>query len=200
MGKVLSELSDDLIAWIGEQRVFFVATAPREGGRVNVSPKGYDTLRVLGPREVAYLDLTGSGVETIAHLRDDGRITLMFCAFEGPPRILRLYGRGEVLPRSDPGFEALRPRFGEHDGARAIVRIHIERVQTACGYSVPSMRFEAERPVLRDYYQRKGLDSLPGYRREKNAQSIDGLPGLRPEDERPEDERAEAEPAEDQPR
>lgn len=179
MAEVLDALDDDLIAWIGQQHVFFVATAPTVGGHVNVSPKGHDTLRVLGPTSVAYLDLTGSGVETIAHTRENGRITIMLCAFEGPPRILRLFGTGTAHPVGSPGFEDLRHHFSELPGTRSIVHVAVERVQTSCGYSIPFHDYRAERPTLVQWAQRKG-DDLPTYWSERNVKSIDGLPALDP--------------------
>src|SRR5690242_2891174 len=136
MGRVHDELTDDLVEWIERQHLFFVATAPSGAdGHVNVSPKGYDSFRILGPRSVAYLDLTGSGVETIAHLRDDGRLTFMFCAFEGKPRILRLFGRGEAVLPDDPRYDELASAFPELPGARAIIRCDLDRIGDSCGYS-----------------------------------------------------------------
>jgi hypothetical protein len=180
MGKVLDALDDRLIEWIGEQHVFFVATAPSDGGHVNVSPKGHDSLRVLGPTSVAYLDLTGSGAETIAHTRENGRITIMFCAFEGPPQILRLFGRGEAHPAGSERFGELAPRFEAIPGARAIISVEIERVQTSCGYSIPFMDYQEERPTLQQWAARRGDDGLAEYWADRNATSIDGLPALDP--------------------
>jgi hypothetical protein len=178
MGPVLDAITDELAAFIAAQRVFFVATAPTDGGHVNVSPKGLDTFTVLDPNTVAYLDLTGSGVETIAHLRQDGRITIMFCAFDGKPNIVRLYGRGEVLPMGKPETDALLPRFGSYPGARSVIRVRVDRVSTSCGYGVPLLRYEGERDQLTTWADRRGPDGLVEYREEKNAASIDGLPGL----------------------
>jgi hypothetical protein len=178
MGDVLEVLDEKLIEWIGHQHVFFVATAPADGGHVNLSPKGHDALRVLDDRTVAYLDLTGSGVETIAHVRENGRMTIMLCAFEGPPRILRLYGRGRAHPLGSPRYEELMDRFEPIVGARAIVELAIERVQTSCGYSIPFMDYREDRPTLQQWAARKGDDGLQEYRAEKNATSVDGLPGL----------------------
>jgi hypothetical protein len=180
MGKVYEVLDERLGEFIRRQHVFFVATAPLAGeGRVNVSPKGLDTFTILGPRQVAYLDLVGSGIETIAHLRENGRITLMFCAFEGPPRIVRLYGRGEALEPGTPGFDALVARFPAHPGARSVVRVDLHRIADSCGYGVPLMRFEKERDQLHAWAERKGADGLERYKREHNRASLDGLPGLR---------------------
>ena len=179
MGKVLDSIDDALAAWIQAQPVFFVATAPSgPGGHVNLSPKGYDTLRVLDPTTVAYLDLTGSGVETVAHLRENGRITLMLCAFDGPPRIVRLHGTGEVVQPDDPEWAELIDGFTEHPGARTIIRAHVERVSSSCGFAVPFMSLVGERPTLDQANGRKGEAALADYRAEKNAVSIDGLPGL----------------------
>ena len=180
MGQAQDALDATLVDWIGRQHVFFVATAPSEGGHVNLSPKGHDSLRVIDPSTVAYLDLTGSGAETIAHTRQNGRITVMFCAFEGPPQILRLFGTGEAHPVGSPRFDALAPRFPEIPGARAIVTVAIERVQTSCGYSIPFMDYRDERPTLQQWAQRKGEDGLREYWADKNVESIDGLPALDP--------------------
>ncbi len=178
MGRVLEAITDELAAFIAAQRVFFVATAPNDGGHVNLSPKGLDTFAVLDPNTVAYLDLTGSGVETIAHLRDNGRITVMFCAFDGKPNILRLYGHGEVLPVGEREADALLPRFGDYPGARSVIRVEVDRVSTSCGYGVPLLSYEGERAQLLQWAERRGRDGLVEYRQEKNAASIDGLPGI----------------------
>jgi hypothetical protein len=178
MGRVLDAITDELAAFVAGQHVFFVATAPSDGGHVNVSPKGLDTFAVLDPGTVAYLDLTGSGVETIAHLRENGRITIMFCAFDGNPNIVRLYGRGEVLPIGEPDADALLPRFGPYPGARSVIRVHVDRVSTSCGYGVPLLNYEGERDQLTTWAERRGPDGLVEYREEKNSVSIDGLPGL----------------------
>ncbi|AUX23915.1 pyridoxamine 5'-phosphate oxidase [Sorangium cellulosum] len=179
MGRTFSELNEHLTGFLAEQPLFFVASAPSgSGGHVNVSPKGHDTFRILDPRTVAYLDLTGSGVETIAHLRDNGRITLMFCAFTGPPNIVRLYGRGEPIFPADPRFDALVGLFAPPKGVRAVIRVEIERVATSCGYAVPFMAYEGERDTLMKWVDRKGPEGIAQYQLERNATSIDGLPGL----------------------
>jgi hypothetical protein len=178
MGRVLDAITDELAAFIAAQSVFFVATAPADGGHVNLSPKGLDTFTVLDPSTVAYLDLTGSGVETIAHLRENGRITIMFCAFDGKPNIVRLYGHGEVLPTGEPETDALLPHFGDYPGARSVIRVRVDRVSTSCGYGVPLLRYEGERDQLTAFADRRGPEGLVEYRGEKNAVSIDGLPGL----------------------
>ena len=179
MSETYERLDAELIDWIGRQHVFFVATAPSgTEGHVNLSPKGYDSFRVLDPLTVAYLDLTGSGVETIAHLRDNGRITVMFCAFEGPPKIVRLQGRGEVLAPGDAGFDELAARFDDLPGIRSVIRIALDRVSDSCGYSVPFMDYQGERPTLQQWAARKSGDELDQYRRTRNARSIDGLAGI----------------------
>jgi predicted pyridoxine 5'-phosphate oxidase superfamily flavin-nucleotide-binding protein len=178
MARVLDAITDEIAAFIAAQRVFFVATAPTDGGHVNLSPKGLDTFAVLDANTVAYLDLTGSGVETIAHVRENGRITIMFCAFDGKPNIARLYGRAEVLPTGKPETDALLPRFGAYPGARSVIRVRVDRVSTSCGYGVPLLEYERERDELLKFADRRGPDGLVEYRNEKNAASIDGLPGL----------------------
>jgi Pyridoxamine 5'-phosphate oxidase len=178
MGRVLDAINDELAAFIAAQPVFFVATAPADSGHVNLSPKGLDTFTVIDPNTVAYLDLTGSGIETVAHLRENGRITIMFCAFDGKPNIVRLYGQGEVLPTGEPETDALLPRFGSYPGARSVIRVQVDRVSTSCGYGVPRLRYEGERDQLTTWADRRGPDGLVEYRGEKNAVSIDGLPGL----------------------
>jgi hypothetical protein len=189
MGKVFGGIDDHLRGWIAERELFFVGTAPLGGdGHVNVSPKGpIGTLRVLDESTVAYLDVIGSGAETIAHLRENGRIVVMLCAFSGPPRILRLHGRGEVLQADDPRFEELRTRcaFDEPVGGatrRAIVLVHVTRVADSCGYGVPLMSYEGERPHHEAWAAKKqrvgGPEALADYQREKNVRSIDGLPAV----------------------
>jgi len=179
MAERFASISDDLGRWWSEQPMFFVATAPAgDGGHVNVSPKGLDTLRILGPQRVAYLDLTGSGVETIAHLRENGRITLMACAFNGAPRISRIYGAGTVHERGTAEFGALAALFPELPGSRAVIEIAVDRVTTSCGYAVPLMDLVGDRDRLLDWANAKGDDGLVDYRARKNAESIDHLPGI----------------------
>jgi hypothetical protein len=179
MADRFSTLGADLAQWWREQPMFFVATAPSgAAGHVNLSPKGYDTLRVLAEDRVAYLDLTGSGVETIAHLRENGRITLMACAFSGNPRISRIYGRGTVHPLGTAGFEELAPEFPDLAGRRSIIDIAVERVTTSCGYSVPLMDLVDDRDRLLEWARGKGDDGIAAYWETKNAMSIDGLPGI----------------------
>jgi hypothetical protein len=173
-------IDDRLAAFMLAQPMFFVGTAPAGGeGHVNVSPKGLaGSFAVLGPHEVAYLDLTGSGAETIAHLRDDGRICLMFCAFEGPPDIVRLHGRGEAVVPGAPGFDDLVARFPDRPGIRSVIRVAVDRVSDSCGFGVPRMALEGDREQLVKWAERKGDSALDEYRRTRNARSIDGLPAL----------------------
>ena len=180
MGKVFPEIDERNAAFIRKQHLFFVASAPLRGdGFVNLSPKGLDSFAILDPLTVAYLDLTGSGVETVAHVRENGRITLLFCSFEGPPRLLRLYGRGEVIEPGDAEWDDLVAHFGDFVSARSIVRVALERIADSCGYGVPEYRYEGEREQLLDWADRKGEAGLRTYRAENNARSLDGLPGLR---------------------
>jgi hypothetical protein len=182
MGKVYDSITGDLARWLGAQPVFFVATATTDPDtRVNVSPRGLETFRVLGPDRVAWLDLTGSGVETIAHLGADGRITLMFCAFDDPPQIIRLHGHGRVHELGGDDFEELRPHFPDLPDGRAIIDVAVERIASSCGYGVPRMELLGPREQLLDSARRKGPAKLAEYRARRNAQSIDGLPGLVPD-------------------
>lgn len=177
MGKQFAALNDDLIAWIAEQPMFFVGSAPLAAdGHVNLSPKGLDTFRVLTPNRVAYLDLTGSGSETSAHVLENGRVTFMFCAFSGAPRILRLYGRGSVALPTDPEWAALAPHFEMLPGARQIIVADIFMVQTSCGFAVPLMEVVGQRDTLIKWAETKGDDGLNTYRAQKNQQSLDCLP------------------------
>jgi hypothetical protein len=186
MGKVYDGLTDRLRDFISAQSVYFVATAPAQGGHVNVSPKGYsDTFTVLDDTTVAYLDLDGSGVETIAHVRDNGRITIMFCAFSGPPNIVRLYGTGRVVTPKEPDFAELITRFGPHPGVRSIIVVSCERIADSCGFSVPFMTFEKDRTLLDEWAGRKDTQERRAYRAKNNRESIDGLPGLAAEETDP---------------
>jgi hypothetical protein len=189
MGKVFTEIDDHLQRWIAAQALFFVGTAPLAAdGHVNVSPKGpIDTLRVLDPHTAAYLDLVGSGAETVAHLRENGRIVIMLCAFTGPPRIVRLHGQGEVVTAADRGFNELLDRcdFAEPalpQARRAVVSITVDRIADSCGYGVPLMRHEGRRPHQDAWAAKRirvgGEGALVEYQREKNSHSIDGLPAL----------------------
>src|ERR1022692_101845 len=191
MGTVYPQLDKRLINFIARQPIFFVATAPclsasGEGGHVNVSPKGYrDTFAVLDPLTVAYLDLTGSGAETIAHLKQNGRITIMFCSFSRQPKILRIYGSGRVVLPDDPDFDLLSTHFPDASGSRqdaedhrAIIVVEADRISDSCGYAVPVMGLAEERDMLTRWAERKRPGQLAAYRDERNAVSIDGLPSL----------------------
>ena len=167
-----------LLEFVERQRMFFVATAPLAAdGHVNVSPRGIPgTFAVLDPHTFAWLDGTGSGSETIAHLRENGRITVMFCAFDGPPNIVRFHGRGRIVLPNDEDYAGLATHFSELPGARAIIVVDIERVSDSCGYGVPMMEYTGERDLLPPYFERKGVEGSAEYRRQKNQTSIDGLP------------------------
>ncbi len=175
MAEVYEAISDELAAFIAVQPLFFVATAPSSGGHVNLSPKGMDTLRVIDAKTVAWLDLTGSGNETSAHTAENGRLTMMFCSFDARAMILRLYGRGSTLLPGDARFEELRPRFPDLPGARQILLLDVERVQTSCGYAVPRMDNPRERDALLRWAENKGAEGLVEYRENRNFVSIDGL-------------------------
>jgi Pyridoxamine 5'-phosphate oxidase len=177
MGKQFARIEPEHRAFIERQKIFFVASAPPKG-RVNVSPKGLSSFRVLGGNDVAYLDCTGSGSETRAHLvvSDDKRLTIMFCAFEGAPVILRLYGQGRSLMRGTPEYADLIPKFEEVTGARQIVRLSVDLVQTSCGMGVPLFDYKQERGSLVRYWAARSIDDLRKYWRLKNMKSIDGLP------------------------
>ena len=179
MGKTFDAIEGKLEDFILRQHMFFVATAPLAAdGLVNLSPKGLDSFRILGPRTVAYLDLTGSGIETVAHLKENGRIVIMFCAFEGPPKIVRLYGTGEVIEPGAPDFDELVGRFPTMPGTRSVIRVDCHRVADSCGFGVPLMSFEGERTQLTASAERKGPEGIEDYKAAKNAVSLDGLPGL----------------------
>lgn len=183
MGKVYEEITQELAGWIERQHVFFVATAPLANtGHINTSPKGLDCLRIIGPNKVAYLDLTGSGAETIAHLRENGRIVLMFCAFSGPPKIVRLHGKGSVVTKSSADWGDWLERFPAQTAPRAVIVIDVKRISDSCGYGVPALEFKEDREVMSRWADAKGADALPAYRMEKNTKSIDGLPALNEED------------------
>ncbi|GAB3020503.1 pyridoxamine 5'-phosphate oxidase family protein [Mycobacterium bourgelatii] len=182
MAKEFSRIDAPLREFIGKQAMFFVATAPSTGGRINLSPKGYqDTFAVLDDHTVAYLDLFGSGVETIAHLRDNGRITIMFCSFTRNSRILRLFGTGRVVRPDDAEFDRIRSHFGDlRSGLRAAIVIDVERIADACGFAVPYYELVDERPVLETHHVKAPEEAyarLIG----RNQHSIDGLPGLDPD-------------------
>lgn len=177
MATVAAQLNPSLTDWLLKQQVFFVATAAPTG-HVNVSPKGYDTISVISPTRIAYLDLIGSGIETVAHSQVDGRITLMFCSFDEAPRILRIYGKSTAHHRSTPEFEALRARFDSYRGARAIIDIEIERVSNSCGYAVPIAQDMQTREQLTQWADNRSDKDLDTYVAERNEVSIDGFAGM----------------------
>lgn len=180
MGQVYAEITDRISEFLLAQKVFFVATAPSGSeGHVNVSPKGLtDSFAVLDPHRVAYLEYGGSGIETIAHLRDNGRIVLMVCAFEGPPRIYRLHGRGHEVLAEDPAAAELLAHFPgtPHPGLRSVIVIDVERISDSCGYGVPLMEYQGDRDLLVQFWSRKSPEETEDYRATRNAHSIDGVP------------------------
>ncbi len=180
MGKVHERIEGRLREFVERQPVFFVATAPLAGdGHVNLSPRGIaGTFGVIDDRTFAWLDGTGSGSETIAHLRENGRITVMFCAFDGPPNIVRFHGTGRVVTRYDAEYDDLASRFADVPGARAVVVVDVERISDSCGWGVPLMSYEGERDLVQPYYERRGVEGSADYRRRKNRTSLDGLPAF----------------------
>jgi hypothetical protein len=178
VGKIYAEITPELQAWVAAQKIFFVATAPTAEGHVNCSPKGTDSLRVLGSQEIAYLDLTGSGVETIAHLQENGRIVVMLCAFEGPPKIVRFHGLGRVYPLGTAEFGQYLRHFEAIPGARAIIHVQVTRISDSCGNGVPLYAFQGERGIIEPWAEKKGEVGLREYRQLKNSTSVDGLVGL----------------------
>lgn len=179
MAKVYDSIDDRIAGFIAAQKMFFVATAPSgPDGHVNMSPKGYDSFKILGPNEVAYLDLGGSGVETLAHVRENGRITFMFCAYDGAPNILRLYGTGQAVTFEEPGFAEKAALFPQISKARAVITARIHRVQDSCGWGVPFYDFKGERDQLKRYNDHRTQEEWAARRYDTNATSIDGLPGL----------------------
>ena len=175
MAKFYDRLNDELTAFISEQKIFFTATAP-SSGRINLSPKGIDTFRCIDANTVAYLDLTGSGNETAAHLHEDARITIMFCSFDENPLILRLYGQGEVISRQSNDYKNLHSLFPDTPGERQMILLKIESVQTSCGFGVPIYEFKQERETLINWAEKKGRSGVEQYQQENNLESIDGLP------------------------
>jgi hypothetical protein len=190
VAKVFEQIDEPMRAWIDAQPMFFVATAPSgSDGHVNVSPKGGAGLfHVTGPRGFAYVDLLGSGIETVAHLRDNGRICVMFAAFAGPPKIVRLHGQGRVVQQADPGFPAALDRFeldpAQLNAVRSVITVDVERIADSCGYQVPLMRYERERDQLLRYadnrIRKEGPDAVRRYSTEHNTESLDGLLGIDP--------------------
>lgn len=179
MGKLYDEIPPEIADWVKKQHIFFVSTAPlASDGHINCSPKGLDTFRILGPTSVAYLDLTGSGVETISHLRENGRIVFMFCAFDGPPKIVRFHGTGRVVTPASSAWAELEGMFPHYPGVRSIICADISRVSDSCGYSVPNLSFSEDRDTLQRWAEAKGAEGVSLYQKQRNACSIDGLPGL----------------------
>jgi hypothetical protein len=179
VGRTYDAIDDDLAAWLVKQPLWFVGTAPLAAdGHVNVSPRGHDTFSVLGPHRVAWVDFTGSGIETIAHLRENGRICLMFCSYDHRPKIVRLHGQGRVAMPGDSAYDEVVALHPPHPSTRAVVIVEVERISDSCGYGVPEMEVQHERDLLRLGAERRGPEGLADYRAAKNAVSIDGLPGL----------------------
>jgi hypothetical protein len=187
MATIFDAITEHHRAWIARQPMFFVATAPLSAdGHVNVSPKGpIGSFKVVDDHTVAYLDVNGSGIETIGHLRENGRIVVMFCAFEGPPRILRLHGRGSVVLAGEPGFDALADgleNLSVDEARRAAIRVDVQRVADSCGYGVPLMTFEGMRPHHAASSEKKvrvmGAEGYGAFQRERGAFTIDGLPAF----------------------
>jgi hypothetical protein len=178
--KLHESITPKLRRWIEAQHLFFVATAPLAGdGHINLSPRGTPgTFAVLDEHTVAWLDLTGSGAETIAHLRENGRIVVMFCGFDGPPQVVRLHGTGRVVLPADADWAEFAAYFADKMGARAIIVVDVNRVSESCGYSVPLFEFVGDRDLLDRWTENRGPAKLAEYQATKNAESIDGLPSL----------------------
>lgn len=179
MGKTYSAIDDAIKQFIERQPLFFVGSAPLDpNGHVNISPKGLDTFRVLGPKTVAYLDLTGSGIETVAHVKENGRIVLMFCALEGPPKIVRLYGQGRVVEPNHAEFSPLQACFPAHEGIRSIIVAELTDIADSCGFGVPLFQYKGQREQHQDWARKIGPESIKEYQRKNNERSRDGLPGI----------------------
>ena len=179
MGKEYTEIGERLQKWIGRQHVFFVATAPLSGdGLVNCSPKGLDSLRILDPNTLAYVDIGGSGIETVAHLKENGRIVIMMCAFNGPPKIFRFYGTGNVVEPHDARFGELLARFPAQPSARNIIEVFVDRIIDSCGFGVPQYEFQKNRDSFDNYYGSQSDQEIAAFRQQRNVASLDGLPGL----------------------
>jgi len=180
MGKVYESIDAKVRRWIDKQQMYFVATSPlADDGHVNLSPKGHDTLRILGDRTLAFLDYGGSGVETIAHLRENGRIVIMMCAFTGPPKIFRFHGSGTVVMPNDRDFGALAAHFDRSDlGVRSIIRVDVTRISDSCGFGVPLHNYVGQRPTSPEYLRKHGAQHIRDYLEDVNPRSIDGLPGI----------------------
>jgi hypothetical protein len=181
VAKVFDTIDKHLKTWIEEQRMWFVATAPLGAdGHVNVSPRGHDSFSVLGSHRVGWVDYTGSGIETIAHIRENGRVCLMFCSFGSRPRIVRLHGRGLVFLPGEEAFTEVAALHPEHPSTRAVITVEVTRISDSCGWGIPVMDMVGERDLIRAQAEKKGADGMAEYRAERNARSIDGLPGLPP--------------------
>lgn len=179
MGKDYQEIDDRMRQWIERQHVFFVSTAPlSDDGLINCSPKGLDSLRVLGPRRLAYADVGGSGIETVAHLKENGRIVIMLCAFEGPPKIFRFYGRGRAVEPHDAEFSSLAGAYSDLPGIRNVITIDVERIRDSCGYAVPFHEYKGERDSMHNWVASKTDQERLDHYVERNEKSLDGLPGL----------------------
>lgn len=170
------ELNEKLREFIAAQQMFFTGSAPSSGGRVNVSPKGIDGLSIIDDHTVAYLDLTGSGNETAAHIKENGRLTIMLCSFQGQPKILRIYGKGRSVQPGDEGWDELIARFPKREGVRQVIVLSIESAQTSCGFGVPLYEYRGQRDEFHAWAAKKGPDGIIEYQRTRNAVSIDGLP------------------------
>ena len=179
MGKVFEQVDDSMREWIAKQHIFFVGTAPLSGdGMVNLSPKGYDAFRILRDHEVGYLDFTGSGIETVAHIQENGRITFLFCSFDAKPRIVRFHGKGTVHEVGTPEFEKLLVHFEPKAGMRSIITAQVTRISDSCGYGVPRYEFLGDRATMEDYWTAKGAEGTTEYQRTRNVKSLDGLQGI----------------------
>lgn len=179
MGKVYDRIDEKLSRWLLNQQIFFVATAPLSpNGHINCSPKDGRSFRVLDEQTVAYLDLTGSGVETLAHVKENHRIVLMFCSFQGGPKIVRLHGYADAIEVGTSEFSNLKSAFYESAGTRSIMRIRLKRISDSCGYGVPLYEFQGHRTQLQDWVEHKGEEGVSAYRKEVNVVSIDGLQGI----------------------
>jgi len=179
MGKTYTKIEESIASWLSQQKMFFVSTAPlSQDGLVNCSPKGMDTFRTLGDRKVGYLDMTGSGVETIAHLKENGRIFIVLCAFEGAPQIIRFHGKVAVCEKGGSEYRDRIAAFEEYPGTRSIIDIEIDRISDSCGFTVPLYEFKEDRGTLLKWASAKGSDGVSEYQQDKNLKSLDGLPGL----------------------
>jgi len=180
MGKVYEKIDDKITDWISKQKIFFVASAPLSSdGLINCSPKGLDTFRILDPQTIAYLDYTGSGAETLAHIRENKRLVIMMCAFEGQPKIFRFHGTAEAIEIGMPEFDELASQFDDLSGARSIIVMKIDRISDSCGFSVPMYEYKGSRDGLGKWAKQKGESGVLEYQRQNNAVSLDGLPALR---------------------